>query len=313
MFKGGVALDNALLIVKQILIMFIMLSVGIGCGLKGLITRDGTKQLSTVELMIVNPLLIFMSYQSEYSKELLHGLLWAFLLAAISFAATIIASTLIIPRSREDFDLERFSSVYSNCGFIGIPLINGIYGDEGVLYLTGYITLFNILVWTHGYMVMKGQRDLSAFFKALKNPSVIAVAIGLICYLTGLRLPEVPAKALDGLASLNTPLAMLIAGSAASRTSFIKAFKNSGIYIVSAMKLLVMPIMCFGIMRLTGAPPMVITVITIACACPVATTGTMFAVLFNKKPERCSEFFAVTTILSGVTLPLVTAFAGAMM
>lgn len=291
--------------------MFIILAIGAGCGIKGIISKEGTKQLSTVELMIVNPFLIFMSYQAEYSSELLGGLLWAFGLAAVSFAAAILLTTFVIRPSREDYDIERFASVYSNCGFIGIPLINGIYGSEGVLYLTAYITLFNLLVWTHGYMVMKGQRDFSAFVKALRNPSVIAVVVGLICYLTGLRLPEIPSASFEAVASLNTPLAMLIAGAAVSQTSISKAFKNSGLYLVTVMKLLVVPVLCLGIMRLFPAPAMVVTVIAIAAACPTATTGTMFAVLFNKKPQRCSEYFAVTTVLSGLTLPLITALSSA--
>lgn len=293
--------------------MFIMLAIGAGCGLKGIITKDGTKQLSAVELHIVNPLLIFMSYQTEYSGELMGGLLWAFLLAAVSFAAAIVLTTFFIRPNREDYDIERFASVYSNCGFIGIPLINGIYGSEGVLYLTAYITLFNLLVWTHGYMVMKGERDLSEFFKALRNPSVIAVVIGLTCYLARIRLPEIPAASFEGIASLNTPMAMLIAGAAVSQTSFLKAFKNSGLYLVSGMKLIAVPIVCLLILKLFPAPPMVATIIVIACGCPTATTGTMFAVLFNKKPERCSEYFAVTTLLSGLTLPLITGLCAVML
>ncbi len=292
---------------KQIAIMFIIMLLGGFCGYKGVISRTGLKQLSTVELHIVNPLLIFMSYQTELNSRLLGGLAWAFALSALSFAAAIVFTTLVIPRKRKDFDIERFASVYSNCGFIGIPLINGIYGQEGVLYLTAYITLFNLLVWTHGYMVMKGEKDFSAFLSALKNPSVIAVILGLIFYLTNIRLPEIPASSLELVSSMNTPLAMLIAGATASQTNFLKAMKNSGIYIVSGLKLIAVPALCYGLMCLTHAPELVVMTLTIAAGCPVATTGTMFAVLFDKKPERCSEFFAVTTLLSGITLPLLTA------
>ena len=106
---------------------------------------------------------------------------------------------------------------------------------------------------------------------------------------------------------MNTPLAMLIAGATASQTNFLKAMENSGIYLVSGMKLIAVPAVCYALMRLTPAPELVIMTLTIAAGCPVATTGTMFAVLFDKKPERCSEYFAVTTVLSGLTLPLLTA------
>jgi predicted permease len=286
--------------------MFIILAIGLGCGIKGLITKEGNKTLSAVALYIVNPLLIFMSYQSEYSSELLHGLLWSFLLSGTSFAVMILLSTFIISKKREDHTLERFSVVYSNCGFIGIPLIRGIYGDEGVLYLTAYITLFNILVWTHGLMTMKESRDMKSFVKALRSPSVIAVFIGLICYVTQLRLPDMLDTSLRYISDMNTPLAMLIAGSAASQTNFVKAVKNPGLYLVAGLKLLALPMVSFLVLMLIGAPHIVLIVVTIASACPVATTGTMFAIQFDKNPERCSEYFAVTTLLSGITLPIVT-------
>lgn len=298
-------MDSAMLIGKQIVIMFIILAVGAGCSLKGMITKEGNRQLSAIALYIVNPMLIFMSYNKERSKELMNGLMWSFLLSAVSFAVMIVLSTVIIRSKREDHEIERFSSVYSNCGFIGIPLIHGIYGDEGVLYLTAYVTMFNLLVWTHGYMTMKGSKDFSSFKKALRSPSVIAVILGFTYYMTNLSLPEVVTSPMKYIADMNTPLAMMIAGSAAAQTKVGKALKNPGVYIVCAMKLLVLPVAAFFICRFFGAPKLVLETVTIACACPVATTGTMFAIQMDKKPERCSEFFAVSTLLSGLTLPVI--------
>lgn len=295
-----------MVILRQIVIMFIILLIGFGCSMKGLITKEGNKQLSAVALHIVNPLLIFMSYQSDYSSKLLRGLLWSFLLSGLSFAVTIGLSTLLIKKKRPEHDLERFSAVYSNCGFIGIPLIRGIYGAEGVLYLTAYITLFNILIWTHGLMTMKGSKDMKSFLNSLKAPSVVAVFIGLIFYLLQIRLPDFLHTSLQYVSDMNTPLAMLIAGSAAAQTNLVKALKNSRLYIVATLKLAVLPLTAMALLHFIPAPHMVQMVVLIASACPVATTGTMFAIQYDKNPERCSEFFAVTTLLSGLTLPVVT-------
>lgn len=298
--------DTGLLIGRQILIMFIILVIGAFCYLKGLITKEGTRQLSAVELQLVNPLLIFMSYQKEYNSKLLNGLLWSFVLSAISFAVMILLSYVFVSKNRENKEIERFATVYSNCGFIGIPLINGIYGSDGVLYLTAYVTFFNLLVWTHGYMTMKGERDFSSFLKALKSPSVIAVFLGLICYLTNIRLPDVPASAMQYISDMNTPLAMLIAGATAAQTNILKAMKKPSVYLVSSLKLLIFPVCAFAVCRFLGAPRIVLMTVTIAAACPVATTGTMFAIQMDKKPELCSEFFTITTLLSALTLPLIT-------
>lgn len=250
-----------------------------------------------------------MSYQSKYDKTLVHGLLWSFLLSAISYAVTILLTYVLIRKKTPDLAVERVSSIYSNCAFMCIPLINGIYGSEGVLYLTAYLTFFNVLIWTHGLMTMKGERDFSSLVKALLSPSVIAVFVGLICYLTNIRLPKVPATALQYIADMNTPIAMIIAGATAAQTTVLKALQNLRIYYVALCKLIILPAAGFLVMWLLDPPATVLMTVTIAAACPAATMCTMFAVNLDKNPKTASEIFTVTTILSAVTLPLMTIFA----
>ena len=297
------------IIAGQIVVMFIILAIGIICYKLKIVDKKGTKQLSNIALNVVNPALIFMSYQKPYDKEMAKGLLWAFLLSAVAYAVMILLSFLLVGKKNPDKGLERFTAVYSNCGFIGIPLINGVFGSEGVLYLTAFVTMFNLLVWTHGLMTMKEEIDFSSFLKALKSPSVIAVVVGLICYFGEIKCPEIPATAINYVGEMNTPLAMLIAGATVAQTSFSSALKNKRNYLVCAYRLLVFPAAAFGVCMLFNAPVMVLLTITIAAACPAAATGTMFAIQLDKKPERCSELFAMTTVLSGVTLPLITILA----
>ena len=290
----------------QILIMFIILMLGVVCNLRGIITKDGTKSLSAVELNIVNPILIFMSYQSEYRSELMTGLMWSFILSLVSFALAITLAMVFVPKKSDYSVVQRFSVIYSNCGFMGIPLVKNIYGDEGVLYLTAYVTIFNLLVWTHGYILMKGERDFSSLKKALFSPSVIATIVGFVFYYTNIRLPEVPARSMQLISDMNTPLAMLIAGATVAQTSILKAFRSAAMYRVCIGKLIIVPAVTFAALSVFNAPAMVKMVVTIAAGCPVATTGTMFAISMDRFPEKSSEFFAATTVLSGLTLPLVT-------
>lgn len=286
--------------------MFIILLIGAFCYMKGLITKEGTKQLSVVELNLVNPILIFMSYQKDYENEMAHNLLWAFILSAVSYAVAIVLSYLLVSKKQKSFSIERFSVIYSNCGFIGIPLLNGLFGAEGVLYLTAYITFFNFLVWTHGLMTMKEKIDFSSALKALKAPSVIAIFLGLICYFTRLHLPSIPAQALQYISDMNTPLAMIIAGATAAQTNILAVFRKPRNYLICFYKLLAIPLIAFLVIRLFNAPSIVCTTLTVAAACPVATTGIMFAITLDKNSEKCSEFFTMSTLLSALTLPLVT-------
>lgn len=302
-------MEYGLLIEKRIAIMFIILLVGVLCCKKGLITQNGTKQLSEVELKLVNPVLIFMSYQKDYDSKMIGNLGWSFVLSAISFAITIALSYILVGKKKGDYIVERFSLVYSNCGFLGIPLINGIFGSEGVLYLTAYVTLFNFLVWTHGIMSMKGEKDFSAVIKAVTAMPVIAVLAGLICYLLQLRLPSVPTQAMEYIADMNTPLAMLIAGATVARSEVLSVIKKPRNYLICFYKLLLVPVIVFAVIRLFNTSEIVVATITIATACPVATTGIMFAVSLDKNAERCSELFSMSTLLSAVTLPVITIIA----
>lgn len=299
-------MEYGLIIGERIIIMFIILLIGFFCYKKGLITKQGTKPLSVVELNLVNPILIFMSYQKDYDSAMTHNLIWAFILSALSYAVAIALSYVFISKKQKSFSVERFSIIYSNCGFIGIPLINGLFGAEGVLYLTAYITFFNFLVWTHGLMTMKEKIDFSSALKALKAPSVIAIFLGLICYFTRLSLPTVPAQALQYISDMNTPLAMIIAGATAAQTNILCVFRKPRNYLICFYKLLAIPLIAFLVIRLFNVPSIVCTTLTVAAACPVATTGIMFAITLNKDSEKCSELFTMSTLLSLLTLPLVT-------
>lgn len=312
-------MDNAKVIGLRVLIMSVILIIGVLAYKRKIITASGTKQLSAVELNIVNPLMIFMSYQSDYDPQRLKGLLWSFVLSAVSFALMIPLAGILKRKSNENYAVERFSCIYSNCGFMGIPLINALFGSDGVLYLTAYITVFNLLVFTHGYMLMKEEHDLSAFVKAVRSPTVIAVFIGVIFYVLNIRLANlsvagsVLGDSFKFIADMNTPLAMLIAGATAAQSQLLRSLFDKNIMLTTFYKLLLLP--CCVILLFRFLPHsqslMPELIVCIACACPAATTGTMFALLFDRNAKRCSEIFAVTTILSMATLPVITAIATA--
>lgn len=289
----------------QIVVMFMLVAVGFLCGKKKIIDSRSNAALSNLVLTVVNPTLIFMSYQCDYDSERLKGLLISLLLSLCSFILTIGAVTLLY-RKRTDAEaiLEKFAGIYSNCGFMGIPLINGLYGDEGVLYLTGYVTMFNIFVWTHGYIMSSGQKSGKALLHALTSPSVIAIAAGIICFVFQLRIPEIIAEAANHVKNLNTPLAMMVAGVTISGINVKKDIKNPGIYRACTLRLILSPLLFWIVFRWFDISQTVYMTVLAASACPAAATGTMFAHRFDNNPKLAAEIFAFTTVLSAFTLPL---------
>lgn len=293
---------------EQILVMFIIIIIGFACYKVKLIDRTTNKGLSNILLMLVSPVLIFHSYIREFSQELLYGLLVSFLLAIATHVLGIaLAYGFFRGKDNKNLVIERFSAIYSNCGFIGIPLVNGIFGSEGVFYMTAYLTIFNLFIWTHGLIMMIGRQDKKTMMKTLISPTLIGIVLGLLVFVTRIPIPNVVKTSLYYVSSMNTPLAMIVAGVTIAQTDIKRIFLKPRIYLVTAVKLLIIPILLLLLYSRFPISKEVLATAILGVACPTGATGTLFALRYNKNALYASEIFAVTTLLSVATLPIVVA------
>ena len=298
-------MEYALTILSRVGVMFMLMAVGFGMYKSGIMSEEGRAQLSKIVLKLVCPVLIFMAYQTEATPELLSGLFWSFLLSLISVAAGVAISYFAVGKNRANAAISRFSIAYSNCAFIGIPLVSGIFGNEGVFYVTSYITMFNIFVWSLGVMQIKGEKSAADFLKSLLSPTILAVVLGLVFFAFGIMLPPVPAEALNYISSLNTPLAMFIAGATVADSDMARSVRNPSVLWSCFCKLIVLPVIIMFVFKLIPVPSEVVFItIVIATACPTATIGTLFALEYGKNAVYASEIFALSTLLSGITMPI---------
>lgn len=289
--------------------MFILLAFGYFLYKKKLLSDESTKQLSAIAINIICPIVIFNSYQTEYDPSLLTGLLISIGLAAIAHLVLILFSRIVV-RKGENKEIERFAISYSNCAFMGIPLVEATFGTEGVFYLTGYITVFNLLMWTHGNLLMQGSSSLSpkAFLKVLCSPAILSIVLGMIFFFTGVRLPDIITSPLNYLGALNTPLAMMVSGATIAKAGLAGAFTNRRIYFIQSFKLLIAPAV---IALLTvpliqfGVSEIIVNTNLIAAAAPTASATIMFAYKHSRNAEYASYHFALSTASGMLTMPLV--------
>ena len=294
-----------MIVLNQVVIMALLILVGVICYKTKIVNAESAKSLSSLVLMVVNPIIIIVSYQVPFDKKLLKGLLISLVFSVLSTIIAIILSNVLIRKKGDRLSVERFSAIYSNCGFMGIPLINGIYGEEGVFYLTAYVTVFNLMVWTHGVFMMKGRFSLKMAAGAFKNTAVIATILGFVLFVFKITIPGTIYDTLSFLADMNTPLAMIAAGATIAQTDILKSLKNKRLYLVSAVKLAAVPAVTALVLCFLPVNNVITGTVVLASACPAAATGTLFAIRFNRDSFYASELFAVTTLLSIATLPLV--------
>lgn len=292
--------------VNQIMISFLLVLVGMACYKCKIISNKTNAELTNFVLTVANPALIINSYQIEYSSTLVHNILIAFGLSVLTHVIMIGISRVAISKKQREWSIERFSLIYSNCGFIGIPLVQSMFGAEGVIYVTSYITVFNLLVWTQGVRMFAGAKKEESVIKTIvTTPALIAVFIGLILFGFHIQLPVVVSSTIEHLGNLNTPLAMVAAGVSVMQADIGKALKNIRNYYLCFWRLLCLPLICYMVIRFLPVEDVVLQTILLAAACPAGTTGIMFAIKYKKNDAYASGIFAMTTVLSLITLPLV--------
>lgn len=287
--------------------MLMLVGTGALCYKIRLISKEGNASLTNLVLYVVNPLLILVSYQQDFSYHLLKGLGIAFILSVIGFGILgFFASVFIRGKNSSDAVVERLNASYSNCGFMGIPLALALFGAEGVFYVTAVNTAFNIIVWTFGvYSVTKDKKMISAK-KIATNPTILATALGFLLFLFRIEIPDIIFTPCDYIASTVTPLAMIVAGVTIAQNNILKAFFKPRIYLVCALKLVIVPVLlAFLFALIPDINNTAVTTALMCLSCPSATIATMFAIRFNKGANYSAQMFGITTILSVVTLPLV--------
>ncbi len=297
-------MDLALITIEKIIEMFLIMLAGMAAWKFGILDSEAGKKLSGLLLKVISPAMIIISYQMEFQPDLLKGLLGAIILSAASFAAAILLSAIALKgKGHRDTEIEKMAVIYSNCAFIGIPLVNGLLGQEGVFYMTAYLTVYNVFVWSHGVALMSRTGSIKNTLKNCIQPANIAIIIGLCFFLLHIKLPAVLLEPLTSIGDMNTPLAMIVAGISLAESHLLDALKKPRTYWICLLKLAVVPILTLIILKLSGLTGAAALAVMIGSSCPTGAMGTMFALQYRKNSTYASELFAISTVLSLITIP----------
>lgn len=294
------------IVFMQVMTIFVLLALGFTLYKLKIVTDTGLKQVTDLLLYIVTPCLMINAYQKDFSMELLQGLIISFGFSILIHILGIVIATLIFRKEpTKKYRVSIFGSIYSNCGYMAIPLLSAALGQDGVFYGSAYLAVFTTFIWTHGICLYRGDLKELSIKRIIKNPGIIGVTLALILFFSGIRLPYVLGEAVVHISNLNTPLAMIIMGAYLAKTDFKKALSSSGVYLVSALRLVIIPIICVFIAKLLNIPDSVAKALLISAACPTAAISTLLAGKYDLDASYSAETVAVTTLLSIITIPLI--------
>ena len=299
-------LSNFLIIGQQVMVLFILIAAGFVCGKKGVINETASKVMTDIVLYIVTPCVMVSAFQREFSADTLVKVLIAALTALVILFASILLARLVF-RTKEIARRKvlQFSVIFSNCGFMSLPLQKELLGEDGWFFGSIFVAVFNIVVWTYGLFDMSGDKKQLSIKRLAMNPGIIGAVAAILLFSFSVQLPPIILQPVTHLANLNTPVPMLIIGFYLSQADFKKAFSDKGTYLAGAFRLVVIPLAAAFAMVLLKLDRTMIIAFTIACSAPTAATTTMFSAKFNRDVDLSVSVVASTTMLSLLTMPLI--------
>lgn len=289
----------------QIATVEILFLIGWLCGRKRIITEEANRCLSALLVNVVNPILIITSFQIKFSMEKLNELIVTFILSVAAFAVMIVLSHLFIRKNGADTVLNRVAAVYPNCGFVGLPIVYSLFGNNGVFYLSIYVAVFNIYFWTHGASTIYAQKKKVDLTRIIKSPAIVAIIIGIILFLLDTRVIEPFYSVMNSIAQINTPLALIVCGASITGVNLIETVKEKNVFRVTLLRLIIMPCAVAFFLYFVPASTIIKSVIVIASACPMAATCNIVTIQQCSNYKLTSKYFAVTTFLCIVTLSII--------
>lgn len=312
-----------LLVIKQLLTMLFIVAAGF---IFAKISKIGDKEqkfLSKMLLYFINPCVVIHSFNLEFDAGKLKQLIFVFFIALFIHGVMIVIG-ILFTLSKKPFlhdynQLDRIGVVFTNCGFVGIPLIRGVFGDEGVFYLMGYLVVFNILLWTYGYYQLSGTVKIK---KIITNPNIIAVILGLCIFCMPFTLPEFIEKPITMISDLNTAMAMILIGVlfAEFKLPEIQGMKPSTYAFRVARFTFLRLVLCsivnlfvlYGIYLFCRNIPdarVMLFVVLICSMCPAATSVPSLACVFDKDTSYSSLIVSITSFLCMLSVPSFVALA----
>lgn len=295
------------LLFQQMLKMFIIIIMGFLLVRSKILTAHDSKVLSVTCVYVVLPCVIVHAFQIPYDKDTMHAFLLS-IYAAFSVHILLFFITWIIGKTLDLDVIERNSIIYSNSGNLIIPLVVAIFGEEWVIYASGFMVVQSLFIWTHATCSMSNNKSFS-LYKICSNINLIAVFLGFILFYAQIQLPEIIDDALAQVAVIVGPVSMLVIGMILGGADVKKVLSDMRLYMVTFLKMFLVPLLILLFLRFSGLSTYckngdtIIMITALAVIAPTASLVTQLAQIYDRRPEYAGTINIMTTLISIMSMP----------
>lgn len=267
--------------------------------------KEVSKGVTEILLNIAIPAIAISSFNQNLPASALSSAIILLIFAVVSnVLSALLGAFLFRKYPTNQKVVMQFIIVFTNCGFMGYPVMESIFGSIGVFYASIYGIVFNLFLWTYGRMLFTGVSNWQTLKKALVNPGTLSTLFGLVLLLTPLKLPAFAANLTTTVGGLTSPLAMIVIGAMLAEVKFSEMFHGIHIYYGSFLRLLLLPATAFLVLKLLHVDHLTMAACVMLTAMPAASNSVIFAEKFEGDSLLASRIVVLSTVLSIITIPL---------
>ena len=303
-------LSNLITVSGQVITLFLMMIAGYCLGKTKLLPRSALPTLTNVVVYLALPCMLIGAFEMEATSERVHGFLWVLAASVLVHGLNFAVAHFGI-RDPDDGRKRVLvdCAIFSNCGFMGYPLLASLMGDIGLFYGSAYNLIFTALLWTAGISYLQHRKGPLRLRKLILNPGIIGMALGFSVFLLQIQLPPVLETTVDYLGNVAVSLPMLIIGCQLAHADLKRLLHDRWSWVGAALRLLVMPLLALLLLYLLGLRGDVLMATVICAAAPPAAMVAMLAENCGRDPVLASGVVSFHTLLSVVTMPVVVSIA----
>lgn len=303
---------NPSMIFQQMLVIFVLISVGYVLIKRGILHPDASKSLSAIIANVCNPALMLMSVldsEVEVTKAQLLQSFWI----CLGVYFTLICLGCIVPRiirsPKSHRNAYNIMTIFGNVGFIGFPLVAALFGSEGVLYTVVFNVVYSLLIYTYGvFMIDSGDHSGESWKQRLKSLVNVGTVSGILCiiiYLGGIRLPDILNDSVTYMGRSTTFLSMVVIGIRLSQMSLRELLMDVRMYAFILVRQIIVPVALGLVLRQIMKDDVMFGSTVIIIAVPVGNMPLILAESSGKDGTIFSRGIILTTLVSVITIPLV--------
>lgn len=296
------------------MMMFLLAAIGFLVRKKGIVGTEGRKNMIDLCLFVTLPFNILNSFMGRWDWNMLISCSIILLLSTGYNVISILFS--IVLYRRNTFAKQKtlkYGTIVSNGGFLGNPIIEGIYGSGGLLYASLFMLPVRIVMWSYGVSVfLKGgkkteRKSESLFKKVMTHPCIITIYIGMLIMVSGMELPVFIKNTIESVSKCNTPLSMMLVGMLLAEIH-PKGLVDKTMIFYTAVRLIIIPLVIYGITAILPIDSLLRGITVIIAAMPAPITTALLSAKYGGDEEYAAGMIFVTTIVSLFTLPVWCAF-----